>query len=87
MYNIEFVIEALSLYNQYKSFRKTSKLLQTKYKSKISRQTIMNWNKWMKNDLNKICNKRMTVNYCNNIILSKQKKFNIEILNGNSKTY
>ena len=64
----------------------------------------MNWNKWMKNDINKICKKRMTpkknikyfsgapenklclfswetIDYCNNIILSKQRNFNIEILN------
>jgi transposase len=81
MYNIEFVLEALSLYNQNKSFKKTSKLLKVKYNSKISRQTIMNWNKWMINDIDKICKKRMTIDYCNNIILSKQKKFNIEIIN------
>jgi hypothetical protein len=41
----------------------------------------MNWHKWMKYDLNKICKKRMTEKYCNNIILSKQKSFNIDILN------
>ena len=41
----------------------------------------MNWNKWMKNDLNKICKKRMTEKYCNNIILSKQKSLNLDIFN------
>jgi hypothetical protein len=104
MYNIEIVMEALSLYSENKSFRKTSKILQTKYKFKITRQSIMNWNKWMKTDINKICKKRMTpkkniiyfsgapenkqslfswetVNYCNDIILSKQRNFKIEILN------
>jgi len=81
MYNIEIVMEALSLYSENKSFRKTSKILQTKYKIKITRQSIMNWNKWMKTDINKICKKRMTVNYCNDIILSKQRNFKIEILN------
>jgi hypothetical protein len=35
----------------------------------------------MKNDINKICKKRMTKKYCNNIILSKQKSFNLDILN------
>jgi transposase/glutaredoxin-related protein len=97
-------MEALSLYSENKSFRKTSKILQTKYKLKITRQSIMNWNKWMKTDINKICKKRMTpkkniiyfsgapenklclfswetIDYCNNIILSKQRNFNIEILN------
>ena len=54
MYNIDIVMEALSLYSENKSFRKTSKILQTKYKLKITRQSIMNWNKWMKNDINKI---------------------------------
>ena len=104
MYNIEIVMEALSLYSENKSFRKTSKILQTKYKFKITRQSIMNWNKWMKTDINKICKKRMTpkkiiiyfsgapenkqslfswetVNYFNDIILSKQRNFKIEILN------
>jgi len=81
MYNIDIVMEALSLYGENKSFRKTSKILQTKYKLKITRQSIMNWNKWMKTDINKICKKRMTIDYCNNIILSKQRNFNIEILN------
>ena len=81
MYNIDIVMEALSLYSENKSFRKTSKILQTKYKLKITRQSIMNWNKWMKTDINKICKKRMTIDYCNNIILSKQRNFNIEILN------
>ena len=74
-------MKALSLYGQNNSFRKTSKLLQTKYKLKITRQTVMNWNKWMKNDIYKICKKRMTVEYCNDIILSKKKNFDIEILN------
>ena len=57
MYNIDIVMEALSLYGENKSFRKTSKILQTKYKLKITRQSIMNWNKWMKTDINKICKK------------------------------
>ena len=81
MYNINLVMEALSLYNQYGSFKKTSKLMQNKYKLKITRQTIANWYKWMKTDINKICKKRITVKYCNDIILSKQKNFNIDILN------
>jgi transposase len=81
MYTINIVLEALSLYNNNLSFRKTSKILQLKYKYKITRQTIMNWHKWMKNDLDKICKKRMTKKYCNNIILSKQKSFNLNILN------
>jgi hypothetical protein len=51
MYNIEIVMEALSLYSENKSFRKTSKILQTKYKFKITRESIMNWNKWMKTDI------------------------------------
>jgi len=81
MYTIDIVMEALSLYNNNKSFRMTSKLLQTKYNYKITRQSIMNWYKWMNNDLDKICKKRMTMTYCNNIILSKQKSFNLDILN------
>lgn len=85
MYKIDLVIEALSLYENNKSFRKTSKILQTKYKLKFTRQTIMNWYKWMKTDVNKICKKRITLNYCNDIILSKQKNFNINILNDINK--
>ena len=64
MYTIDIVMEALSLYNNNKSFRMTSKLLQTKYNYKITRQSIMNWYKWMNNDLDKICKKRMTMTYC-----------------------
>ena len=85
MYNVNLIMEALSLYENNKLFRKTSKLLQTKYKLKITRQTIMNWNKWMKIDVNKICKKRITVDYCNKIILSKQKIFKIDILNDINK--
>ncbi len=81
MYTIDIVLEAISLYNNNMSIRKTSKFLQLKYKCKITRQTVMNWNNWMKNDLNKICKKRMTKKYCNDIILSKQKLFNLGILN------
>ncbi len=81
MYNIDIVMEAFSLYNKYNSYRKTSKILQNKYKYKITRQTIANWIKWSTNDFNKICKKRMTLTYCNNIILSKQKNFNLDIIN------
>ena len=45
MYTIDIVLEALSLYNNNLSFRKTSKILQLKYKYKITRQTVMNWHK------------------------------------------
>ena len=34
MYNIDIVIEALSLYGENKSFKKTSEILQDKYKKK-----------------------------------------------------
>ena len=85
MYKIDLVMEALSLYENNKSFKKTSKILQTKYKLKITRQTVSNWYKWMKTDVNKICKKRITKDYCNNIILSKQKNFNINIINDINK--
>lgn len=81
MYTINLVMEAINLYNQNKSYRKSSKILQNKYKLKITRQTIMNWNKWMNEDIDKFCKKRITANYYNNILLSKQKKFDIDVIN------
>ena len=81
MYTIDIVMEVLSLYNKNKSFRLTSKILNEKYNYKIVRQTILNWYEWMKNDLNKTCKKRITKNYCNDILSSKQKIFSIDILN------
>ena len=81
MYTIDIIIEAFSLYHNNKSFRLTSKILQQKYNYKITRQSIMNWIKIIKNNNSNFCNKRMTTEYCNSVIKSKQKKFKIDIIN------
>lgn len=73
------------MYGENKSFKKTSEILQDKYKKKITRQTIMNWDKWMKTDIRKIYKNRIITKYCKDVILSKQKNFKIEILNDINK--
>ena len=73
------------MYSENKSFKKTSKILQDKYKKKITIQTIMNWDKWMKTDIKKIYKNRITAKYYKDIILSKQKNFKISILNDINK--
>lgn len=81
MYNFDLVMEALNLYDENKSFRKTSTILKEKYGFKITRQTIMNWKKLIKKNMKNFCKKRMTENYCKDVILSKQKKYKIDVLN------
>jgi transposase len=81
MYTFDIILEAYELYNINKSFRKSSKILRNKYGYKITRQTIMNWNKLIKKDFKQLHKKRMNVNYCQQIILSKQKSFSIELMN------
>ena len=85
MYSPDIVYEALLLYNKNRSFKKTSKLLQIKYNNKVTRQTIKNWYKWYNEDIDKIAKKRMNIAYCNHIILSKEKSFNLELLNDINK--
>ena len=64
MNTIDIVMEAFSLYhNNNNSFKLTSKILQKKYNYKITRQTIMNWIKLIKNNNSKFCSKRITVDY------------------------
>jgi hypothetical protein len=65
---IDIIIEAFSLYHHNNLFNLTSKILKKKYNYKITKQTIINWIKLIKNNNSKFCNKRITTDHSRNII-------------------
>ena len=81
MYSLLFVSEAIELYKANKSYRLTAKILRTKYNRKITRQSIMNWVKLFENDLTALFQKKLTASFCKNIIKSKEKVSDLNILN------
>lgn len=83
MYKIDLVMEAISLYENNKSYGKTSKILQTKYELEITRswQTVSNWYKWIKTDVNKICKKINIDIILFNNLLNQILKLNKSIVN------